>query len=174
MSVWQEFLIGLAHVYPNDQDEIEITDLVFKLFKILLHHAIKYEYGGWRVWIDTLSILHSRVSKEDYQLKMNKLYEDYERSRDSLNTSNTNNNSLTRSTIENDQSNNASQNNPDTSATSANNTLDESGTSSQNTKNDSISRIFCFFIIISYLICFTWNLSIKIFKYLKCTVIRVL
>ena len=79
MSVWQEFLIGLAYVYPIDQDEIELTDLVFKAFKILLHHAIKYEYGGWRVWIDTLSILHSRVSKEDYQLKMSKLYDDYEK-----------------------------------------------------------------------------------------------
>ena len=81
MSVWQEFLIGLAFVYPNDQDEIEITELVFKLFKILLHHAVKYEYGGWRVWIDTLSILHSRVAKEDYQLKMSKLYDDYEKQR---------------------------------------------------------------------------------------------
>ena len=79
MSVWQEFLIGLAYVYPISNEEIEITDLVFKLFKILLHHAVKFEYGGWRVWIDTLSILHSRVSKEDYQLKMNKLYEEYEK-----------------------------------------------------------------------------------------------
>jgi hypothetical protein len=83
MSVWQEFLIGMAHVYPVDTDEIEITDLVFKAFKILLHHAVKFEYGGWRVWIDTLSILHSRVSKEEYQLKMSKLYEDYEKNKDS-------------------------------------------------------------------------------------------
>ena len=90
MSVWQEFLIGLAHVHPSDQTEVEITDLVFTAFKILLHHAVKFEYGGWRVWIDTLSILHSRVSKEEYQLKMSKLYEDYERNRDtSLNESNT-------------------------------------------------------------------------------------
>ena len=78
MSVWQEFLIGLAYIYPIDQDEIEITDMVFKAFKILLQHAIKFEYGGWRVWIDTLSILHSRVSKENYQLKMSKLYDEYE------------------------------------------------------------------------------------------------
>lgn len=81
MSVWQEFLIGMAYVYPIDQEEIEITDMVFKIFKILLYHAVKYEYGGWRVWIDTLSILHSRVSKEDYQLKMSKLYDDYEKHR---------------------------------------------------------------------------------------------
>ena len=82
MSVWQEFLIGMAHVYPIDQEEIEITNLVFEIFKILLHHAIKFEYGGWRVWIDTLSILHSRVSKEEYHLKMSKLYEDYEKNRE--------------------------------------------------------------------------------------------
>jgi hypothetical protein len=62
MSVWQEFLIALAYIHPNDDDEVEITNLVFELFKILLYHAIKYEYGGWRVWIDTLSILHSRVN----------------------------------------------------------------------------------------------------------------
>lgn len=82
MSVWQEFLIGMAYVYPIDQEEIELTDLVFKAFKILLHHAVKFEYGGWRVWIDTLSILHSRVAKEDYQLKMSKLYDDYEKNND--------------------------------------------------------------------------------------------
>ena len=87
MSVWQEFLIGMAHVYPIDQEEIEITNLVFEVFKILLHHAIKFEYGGWRVWIDTLSILHSRVSKEEYHLKMSKLYEDYEKNRGGESTS---------------------------------------------------------------------------------------
>lgn len=61
MSVWQEFLIALAYINPNGEDEVEITNLVFELFKILLYHAIKFEYGGWRVWIDTLSIFHSRV-----------------------------------------------------------------------------------------------------------------
>ena len=155
MSVWQEFLIGLAHVYPNDQDEVEITEMVFKLFKILLHHAIKYEYGGWRVWIDTLSILHSRVSKEDYQIKMNKLYEDYERSRGESSS----NLSVSRNTLENDQSsgnlnqsstsnnvNNSSNNNGE-NETSNNTTLDES-----KDKNDSISKLI--FIIF----------SLKIFK----------
>lgn len=62
MSVWQEYLLSLAYVYPTDDIQIEITDRVFGLLKILLHHAIKYEFGGWRVWIDTLSILHGRVT----------------------------------------------------------------------------------------------------------------
>jgi hypothetical protein len=64
MSVWQEFLIALAYINAKDEDEIEITNLVFEIFKILLYHAIKYEYGGWRVWIDTLSIFHSRVNNK--------------------------------------------------------------------------------------------------------------
>jgi hypothetical protein len=81
MSVWQEFLIGLAYVYPGTEQEEEITDLCYELFKSLLHHAVKYEYGGWRVWIDTLSILHARVSKDEYQLRMTKLYEEYEKNR---------------------------------------------------------------------------------------------
>lgn len=36
--------------------------MVYNIFRILLYHAIKYEWGGWRVWVDTLSIAHSKVS----------------------------------------------------------------------------------------------------------------
>jgi hypothetical protein len=64
MSVWQEYLLGLAYIYPSNEQQTEITDRVFELLKILLHHAIKFEFGGWRVWIDTLSILHGRVNLE--------------------------------------------------------------------------------------------------------------
>jgi len=62
MSVWQDWLFSMAYVYPRSDDEQHITELVMALFRMLLHHAIKYEYGGWRVWIDTLAILHSKVS----------------------------------------------------------------------------------------------------------------
>ncbi len=79
MSVWQEFLVGLAYCYPQDKREVEVTDLVYELFRILLHHAVKFEYGGWRVWIDTLSILHSKVSREEYHYKISKLFEEYEK-----------------------------------------------------------------------------------------------
>ena len=61
MSVWQDYLLNITYVYPQSEIQKEITDRIFDLFKILLHHAIKYEYGGWRVWIDTLAILHGRV-----------------------------------------------------------------------------------------------------------------
>ncbi|CAF4308924.1 unnamed protein product, partial [Adineta steineri] len=75
MSVWQDYLLGLAYVYPTSDLQTEVTNRVFELLRILLHHAIKYEYGGWRVWIDTLSILHGRVTREDYYRKINKMVE---------------------------------------------------------------------------------------------------
>jgi len=61
MSVWQDWLFSMAYVYPRSDEEQRVTELVMVLFRMLLHHAIKYEYGGWRVWIDTLAILHSKV-----------------------------------------------------------------------------------------------------------------
>ncbi|CAF4789818.1 unnamed protein product [Rotaria sp. Silwood1] len=63
MSVWQDYLFGLAYVYPAQEIQFEITDRVFDLLKILLHHTIKYEYGGWR------------ITKEDYYRKVNKIVE---------------------------------------------------------------------------------------------------
>ncbi|GAB6031814.1 hypothetical protein CHUAL_010216 [Chamberlinius hualienensis] len=81
MSVWQEWLVALAHIYPRNQEEQKISDMVFSLFRMLLHHAIKYEYGGWRVWVDTLAIVHSKVSFEDFKLQFAQLYEQYERHR---------------------------------------------------------------------------------------------
>ena len=62
MSVWQEWLISMAYIVPRTAEEHLVSDMVYSLFRTLLHHAIKYEYGGWRVWIDTLAILHSKVS----------------------------------------------------------------------------------------------------------------
>ncbi|GMT19970.1 hypothetical protein PFISCL1PPCAC_11267, partial [Pristionchus fissidentatus] len=67
MSVWQEWLISLAYVYPADDSQAEICELVYDLFNILLHHAIRHEYGGWRVWVDTLAIAHSKVSWERFR-----------------------------------------------------------------------------------------------------------
>ncbi|XP_036367591.1 neurobeachin isoform X5 [Octopus sinensis] len=81
MSVWQEWLFSMAYIYPRNLDEQKITDMVMSLFRMLLHHAIKFEYGGWRVWVDTLAILHSKVAYEDFRLHMSKMYQQYERQR---------------------------------------------------------------------------------------------
>ncbi|OQV18752.1 Lipopolysaccharide-responsive and beige-like anchor protein [Hypsibius exemplaris] len=74
MSVWQEWLINLAYVYPQNPDEQKVSDMVHSLFRMLLYHAIKFEYGGWRVWVDTLSIAHSKISFEDFRLEVSKVY----------------------------------------------------------------------------------------------------
>ncbi|KAL3880049.1 hypothetical protein ACJMK2_032321, partial [Sinanodonta woodiana] len=81
MSVWQDWLFSMAYVYPQNAEEQKITDMVMALFRMLLHHAIKFEYGGWRVWIDTLAILHSKVAFEDFRIHMAKMYKQYERQR---------------------------------------------------------------------------------------------
>lgn len=62
MSVWQEWLISLAYVFPLNEEEAMISELVFRIFAKLLFHAIRLEYGGWRVWVDTLAIAHSKVN----------------------------------------------------------------------------------------------------------------
>ncbi|KAI1731764.1 concanavalin a-like lectin/glucanases superfamily domain-containing protein [Ditylenchus destructor] len=70
MSVWQEWLISLAYIFPETVEEEEVSNLVYELFSILLFHAIRLEYGGWRVWVDTLAITHSKVSWHKYRRKL--------------------------------------------------------------------------------------------------------
>lgn len=51
----------MAYIHPKSTEEQKVSDMVYSLFRMLLHHAIKHEYGGWRVWVDTLAIVHSKV-----------------------------------------------------------------------------------------------------------------
>ncbi|XP_059484361.1 neurobeachin isoform X4 [Neocloeon triangulifer] len=81
MSVWQEWLIAMAYIHPKNTEEQKVSDMVYSLFRMLLHHAIKHEYGGWRVWVDTLAIVHSKVSYEEFKLQFAQMYEHYERQR---------------------------------------------------------------------------------------------
>ncbi|XP_045504943.1 neurobeachin isoform X4 [Colias croceus] len=81
MSVWQEWLIAMAYIHPKNTEEQKISDMVYSLFRMLLHHAIKHEYGGWRVWVDTLAIVHSKVSYEEFKLQFAQMYEHYEQRR---------------------------------------------------------------------------------------------
>uniref|UniRef100_A0A8C8A2H6 Neurobeachin n=1 Tax=Oryzias sinensis TaxID=183150 RepID=A0A8C8A2H6_9TELE len=64
-SVWQDWMLSLCFINPRNSEEQKITEMVYAIFRILLYHAIKYEWGGWRVWVDTLSITHSKVRAED-------------------------------------------------------------------------------------------------------------
>lgn len=70
MSVWQDWLIGLAYVYHTSESQNEVSELVWEAFSILLHHALRHEYGGWRVWVDTLAIAHSKVSFEKFKKEL--------------------------------------------------------------------------------------------------------
>ena len=56
-------------IHPTTEEESKISDMVFSLFRMLLHHAIKFEYGGWRVWVDTLAIVHSKGRFEKFKLQ---------------------------------------------------------------------------------------------------------
>merc|ERR1712202_112043 len=49
----------------GEQDKIQ--QLVYKLLEMLLFHAVKVEWGGWRVWVDTLAIVHSKISLEEHR-----------------------------------------------------------------------------------------------------------
>lgn len=64
MSVWQHWLINLIGSTVSDSQLIR--DQVLAIFRVLLHHATRYEYGGWRVWIDTLAVIHTKVSLDEF------------------------------------------------------------------------------------------------------------
>ncbi|XP_059821003.1 lipopolysaccharide-responsive and beige-like anchor protein [Hypanus sabinus] len=77
-SVWQEWMLSLCYVNPKNSEEQKLTEMVYAIFRILLYHAVKYEWGGWRVWVDTLSITHSKVTYEIHKENMAKMYEEYQ------------------------------------------------------------------------------------------------
>nr|XP_015197367.1 PREDICTED: neurobeachin isoform X10 [Lepisosteus oculatus] len=78
-SVWQDWMFSLGYINPKNAEEQKITEMVYNIFRILLYHAIKYEWGGWRVWVDTLSIAHSKVTYEAHKEYLAKMYEEYQR-----------------------------------------------------------------------------------------------
>ncbi|XP_055738249.1 neurobeachin-like [Salvelinus fontinalis] len=78
-SVWQDWMFSLGYINPKSPEEQKIAEMVYNVFRILLYHAIKYEWGGWRVWVDTLSIAHSKVTYEAHKEYLAKMYEEYQR-----------------------------------------------------------------------------------------------
>uniref|UniRef100_A0A8C7DZ62 LPS responsive beige-like anchor protein n=1 Tax=Naja naja TaxID=35670 RepID=A0A8C7DZ62_NAJNA len=77
-SVWQEWMLSLCYFNPQSSDEQKITEMVYAIFRILLYHAIKYEWGGWRVWVDTLAITHSKVTFEIHKQNLSRMFREYE------------------------------------------------------------------------------------------------
>ncbi|KAI4901447.1 hypothetical protein NFI96_004875 [Prochilodus magdalenae] len=72
-------MFSLGYINPKNSEEQKITEMVYNIFRILLYHAIKHEWGGWRVWVDTLSIAHSKVTYEAHKEYLAKMYEEYQR-----------------------------------------------------------------------------------------------
>uniref|UniRef100_A0A8C5P734 LPS responsive beige-like anchor protein n=1 Tax=Leptobrachium leishanense TaxID=445787 RepID=A0A8C5P734_9ANUR len=77
-SVWQEWMLSICFFNPKDSEELKITEMVYAIFRILLYHAIKYEWGGWRVWVDTISITHSKVTFETHKEQLAQAFREYE------------------------------------------------------------------------------------------------
>ncbi|XP_053107967.1 lipopolysaccharide-responsive and beige-like anchor protein isoform X2 [Hemicordylus capensis] len=77
-SVWQEWMLSLCYFNPKSSDEQKITEMVYAIFRILLYHAIKYEWGGWRVWVDTLAITHSKVTFEMHKESLSNMFREYQ------------------------------------------------------------------------------------------------
>nr|XP_020636969.1 lipopolysaccharide-responsive and beige-like anchor protein isoform X2 [Pogona vitticeps] len=77
-SVWQEWMLSLCYFNPKTSEEQKITEMVYAIFRILLYHAVKYEWGGWRVWVDTLAITHSKVSYEMHKERLSQMFTEYQ------------------------------------------------------------------------------------------------
>ncbi|XP_077156234.1 lipopolysaccharide-responsive and beige-like anchor protein isoform X2 [Paroedura picta] len=77
-SVWQEWMLSLCYFHPKNSDEQKITEMVYTIFRILLYHAVKYEWGGWRVWVDTLAITHSKVTYEMHKESLSQMFREYQ------------------------------------------------------------------------------------------------
>ncbi|KAF7257255.1 hypothetical protein EG68_05654, partial [Paragonimus skrjabini miyazakii] len=63
VSVWQDCILKLTTFYPTSEPETLSLACVLNLFRLLLFHAIRYEQDGWRVWTDTLALLHLWLEK---------------------------------------------------------------------------------------------------------------
>ncbi|ELK25368.1 Lipopolysaccharide-responsive and beige-like anchor protein [Myotis davidii] len=83
-SVWQEWMLSLCYFNPKNSDEQKITEMVYAIFRILLYHAVKYEWGGWRVWVDTLSITHSKVTFEIHKENLANIFREYQGNADDI------------------------------------------------------------------------------------------
>ncbi|OAF67284.1 hypothetical protein A3Q56_04940 [Intoshia linei] len=68
LTVWQNWVYSLSFLRPSCDKENKINELIVDIIIVLLHHALKYENCGWRVWVDTISIIHSIDSYNEFKL----------------------------------------------------------------------------------------------------------
>ncbi|TGZ55258.1 hypothetical protein CRM22_010440 [Opisthorchis felineus] len=70
LSLWQDCIFQLTPFYPASENEAVLLACVMKILRVLLFHAIRYERDGWRVWIDTLALLHLWLEKTKKQVDL--------------------------------------------------------------------------------------------------------
>ncbi|XP_028409384.1 neurobeachin-like [Dendronephthya gigantea] len=76
ISCWQDFLLSLAKFEPESKEQVKTTDTVFSLIRLLLHHALQHEAEGWRIFVDTLAILHGQIFNRGLANKWANVIED--------------------------------------------------------------------------------------------------
>ncbi|KAL9700780.1 hypothetical protein quinque_004221 [Culex quinquefasciatus] len=82
MSVWQEWLIAMAYIHPKNSEEQKLSDMVYSLFRMLLHHAIKYEVRRVaRLGGHAGDRAPRRFLYEEFKLQFAQMYEHYEKHR---------------------------------------------------------------------------------------------
>ena len=79
-TVWQDWLLLTTPLKPQTDQEFEYRKILLQILKVLLFHAVKKEYGGWRVFVDTIAIIHAKTSYEEHRQYLTKMYEQYQES----------------------------------------------------------------------------------------------
>nr|CAH8853482.1 unnamed protein product [Trichobilharzia regenti] len=66
LSIWQDWLLRLAPLYPNNKMNAKFLVKILRLIRVLLIHGICYEYGSWQVFVDTLALIHLHICEERF------------------------------------------------------------------------------------------------------------
>ncbi|CAH8580118.1 unnamed protein product [Schistosoma bovis] len=64
LSVWQDWLLHLVPLYPNNKTNANFLVKILHLIRILLIYGICHEYGSWQVLVDTLALIHLHICEE--------------------------------------------------------------------------------------------------------------
>ncbi|CAH8523852.1 unnamed protein product [Schistosoma turkestanicum] len=66
LSVWQDWLLRLVPLYPNNKINANFLVKILHLIRILLIYGICHEYGSWQVLVDTLALIHLHICQERF------------------------------------------------------------------------------------------------------------
>ncbi|KAK4470499.1 hypothetical protein MN116_006047, partial [Schistosoma mekongi] len=64
LSIWQDWLLHLVPLYPNNKINANLLLKILRLIRILLIYGICNELGSWQVLVDTLALIHLHICEE--------------------------------------------------------------------------------------------------------------